>query len=78
MKLYEEIMVRYFAEHGLPEDILTGTRLAEDICCQTLLRIREILADDTLDDPACFYKIEEIVCALEDMGLDGGGRHDFG
>lgn len=78
MELYEEIMIRYFAEHGLPEGTLDGVRVVQDICWRTILRIREILADESLDDPACFYKIEEIVCELEKIGLDAGGRHDFG
>ena len=43
-----------------------------------LCRIKEIIEDDTLDDPECFMKIEEIVCVLEEVGSSGGIRHDFG
>lgn len=39
--------------------------------------IREILNDDTLDDPECFYKIEAIVSAFHRRGIDVS-RHDFG
>ena len=44
---------------------------------QALRKIRDILADDTLDDPACFARIEAIVSLLEDLGIDCGERHDF-
>ena len=45
---------------------------------RALRNIQKILADDTLDDPECFHRIEAIVSLLEDMGLSCGGRHDFG
>ena len=45
---------------------------------RTLLRIRDILADEILSDAACFYKIEAIVSLLNDMGISTGTRHDFG
>ena len=44
---------------------------------QTLLRIQEIVHDETLDDAECFQRIEEIVCAYEAIGSGGGSRHDF-
>lgn len=43
-----------------------------------MLKIRDILADDTLDDPVCFQRIKAIVSLLEDLGIRRGGRHDFG
>ena len=52
--------------------------LASDDASRALHKIQEILSDDTLDDPACFHRIEAIVSLLEDMGLSCGGRHDFG
>lgn len=45
---------------------------------KALEKIRAILADDALSDAECFRKIEAIVCILEELGGDGGGRHDFG
>ena len=45
---------------------------------EVLGRIREILADDELDDPECFQRIEKIVHELENIGIDCGPRHDFG
>ena len=50
----------------------------EKRCFVLLERIRQILADDTLDDPECFQRIEEIVSLLESNGIDCGTRHDFG
>ena len=52
--------------------------LASDAAIRALRRIQEIVADDTLSDPECFWKIEAIVTVLEDLGLFCGGRHDFG
>ena len=53
-------------------------RYLENRCFEVLARIREILADDSLDDPECFQRIEKIVCELENIGVDCGSRHDFG
>ena len=47
-------------------------------CMEILERIRMIIADESLDDPECFQKIEAIVCELERNGIDCGSRHDFG
>ena len=52
--------------------------LASDASSRALLKIRDILADDTLDDPACFARIEAIVSLLGDLGINCGRRHDFG
>ena len=52
--------------------------LIELNCYQTLKKIKAIIEDDSLDDPECFYRIEQIVCAFEEIGSDGGNRHDFG
>ena len=37
-----------------------------------------VIEDDSLEDDECFMKIEEIVCAFENLGSGGGNRHDFG
>ena len=52
--------------------------LVSDAASRALRNIQEILADDAMDDPECFHRIEAIVSLLEDMGLSCGGRHDFG
>ena len=56
----------------------TIAEVIEGECFRAIQKIKDILADDTLEDPECFYKIEEIICALEEIGSDGGNRHDFG
>ena len=57
---------------------LAITDVLEGICYQTLTKIKAIIQDDSLKDEACFMQIEEIVCALEEVGIDCGIRHDFG
>ena len=51
--------------------------LVSDASSRALLKIRDILADDTLDDPSCFQRIERIVTVYEALGAGGGSRHDF-
>ena len=43
--------------------------LASDAASRALLKIRDILADDTLSDPECFHRIEAIVSLMEDLGI---------
>ena len=80
MELYEEILLHSLK--NAPElCIHTSEQLSDAIeqtCYQTLKKIKAIIEDDSLDDPECFYKIEQIVCLLEKIGSDGGNRHDFG
>lgn len=52
--------------------------LSKEACCKALSDIRAVLDDDSLDDPVCFWRIEEIVRIYENLGADGGSRHDFG
>ena len=52
--------------------------LVSDAAGRALLRIRDILADETLSDETCFAKIEAVVSLLEELGIGCGGRHDFG
>jgi len=47
-------------------------------CYEILCEIQKIVRDDTIDDPECFKKVEELVCLFEREGLGAGGRHDFG
>ena len=52
--------------------------LVSDAAGRALLRIRDILADDSLSDERCFQKIKAVVTLLEELGISCGGRHDFG
>ena len=56
---------------------LTAPDILEAASYQALCQIQDILRDDTLDDPECFCKIEEIVRVFEKMGSGCGGRHDY-
>lgn len=50
----------------------------EKECMEVLGRIQTILADESIEDPECFERIEQIVCAMESIGLNCGSRHDYG
>lgn len=82
MELYAEILAHFLstckAQIIFPDLCLNTKEIMEQECYRTLCRIIAIVKDGALDDAACFQKIEEIVCALEDIGIDGGSRHDFG
>ena len=67
-----EIFVTFSGAESSIAEVINGK------CYQALQRIKEIVQDDSLADDACFMKIEEIVCALEEIGSNGGSRHDFG
>jgi len=73
MELYEEILLHTFSTFQFDAE-----KVIEMQCYQVLERIKAIIKDDSLEDPECFDRIEEIVCALEDIGINCGGRHDFG
>ena len=82
MELLKEIMIQVLMNEdiqisfpGLQPD-LSG--IVESKCYQALKRIKAIIEDDSLEDSECFMKVEEIVCTLEELGSDGGSRHDFG
>ena len=52
-------------------------KLMDSIYSRALNRIKGYIQDDSLSDPECFRKIEQVICTLEDLGSSGGGRHDF-
>ena len=47
-------------------------------CFDILWKTKEVIDDESLNDPECFQKIESIIQLLEDAGSSGGVRHDFG
>lgn len=82
MELYKEILSHALMCGEIPITF-TGkdpdiASLMESKCYQSLQKIKDIIQDDSLSDNDCFDKIEEILCALEDIGSTGGSRHDFG
>lgn len=82
MNMDIEILAHYLARENahiiFPSLQLNAKEIIEQQCFQALKKIREIVRDDTLEDAECFERIEQIVCALEEIGSDGGNRHDFG
>ena len=77
---YKEILTQALSSTILKDENLQAiaAQLIHDTCCQAVLEIQAILADDTRTDKDCFYQIEKIVCALQDKGIFCGNRHDFG
>lgn len=77
MELYEKILRETIASEIIPSLHLDPARLVEMKCYQAICMIYDAVADDALDDAECFQRIEKIVCALDHLGIGGGGRHDF-
>ena len=81
MDLYKEILVSILTESHVevtfPDINIEIAKLIEMKCFQALKRIKAVIEDDSLDDSDCFNKIEEIIRALEDIGSNGGFRHDY-
>lgn len=77
MEEYQSILVETIAREVIPSLEIDSAKLVEMKCYQTILKIRHILEDESLDDPECFERIEEIVSAMDQLGVGGGGRHDF-
>ena len=82
MTLFTELLIKALENERIevtfPDLKLDPAELVELRCFAALHKIKSIIEDETLDDPECFQKIEEIVLALEFLGSDGGARHDFG
>ena len=78
MELYCRGLLSYLENQAILKGMPSPSEIEEGECYRVICRIRQILADESLEDSECFMKIEEIVCALQSVGLDAGGRHDFG
>ena len=83
MELYQEILCHVLANEKIqvsfPELVNKDvTTIVELECYKALRKIKAILENDALADSECFQQIEEIVCAFEALGSNGGSRHDFG
>lgn len=70
MKLYQEILGNLNVE-------IPTAELLELKCYGAIEQIKKVIEDERLSDANCFARIEEIVCILEELGTDGGSRHDF-
>ena len=80
MDLYAEILAHYLQQQDaqiiFPNLQLNAKEIVEMECYRALDKIRAIIRDEQYTDENCIMKIEEIVCALEDVGSHGGIRHD--
>ena len=81
MELYKEILINVLNEGKIEVSFsnleIDVAKTVEMQCYKTLCKIRDIIRDDALNDKQCFEKIEKIVCAFEQIGSNGGIRHDF-
>ena len=81
MKLARDILINVLKDTDVKITFtnldINAKEIVELTCYQALKEIRKIINDPTLDDASCFSRIEEIVCLLEDIGSNGGSRHDF-
>ena len=82
MELYAEILTEILVKHPIsnifPELKLIIQNIVKMECYKALQEIKTIITDDSFSDRECFDKIEQIVCALENIGVDCANRHDFG
>ena len=82
MDLYQEILSDVLSKQEIkvtfPELKLSAKEIVEMECYKALTQIKAIIEDDSLADAECFTKIEEIVSTFEQLGSNGGNRHDFG
>lgn len=82
MELYMEMLATILANETVHidfpqlQDALPA--IVEGRCYQALTQIRDVLRDDSLEDAECFRQIEEIIVIFEELGSNGGDRHDFG
>lgn len=79
MDVYQEILADALKSELIQNKLhIDYEKIVEMKCYQAIERIKEVIADDRLDDAECFMKIEEIIVALENIGCHCGWRHDFG
>ncbi len=73
MELYHEILEKL--ESHLDYEVTQKT--VEMVSYYVLEEIKAVIENDSLDDITCFWRIESIVRILEEIGSNGGSRHDF-
>ncbi len=82
MELYKEILIKVLKSCEVNITFsnldINAEKIIELECYITLQKIKTIIEDDSLEDKECFMKIEKIICLFEELGSDGGNRHDFG
>ena len=82
MELYKELLAHILSKSKVrvrfSDFNIDANELVEQTCYKLLCRIRDIIRDDRLNDAECFKQIEQIIRLFEQIGSDGGSRHDFG
>lgn len=82
MHLYKEVLIRVLEKEEIntffPNLNIDAREIVKLECYRALQKIKAIIEDDSLEDQDCFRRIEEIICVYENLGSDGGNRHDFG
>ncbi len=66
-------VVRYLRRTDTLEAI---TSRMDSLAVNALADIQRVVADDAIEDPECFSRIESILCTLEDTGMITN-RHDW-
>ncbi len=77
MELFEEILFNLIRSNKGKIKLKGIAKVINSKCYTALQKIKEIICDDSLTDKECYLKIEEIICALENIGSNGGNRHDY-
>lgn len=82
MELYKEILAHILEKEEVqvlfPNLKIEANEIIELACYKALCEIKAIIEDTNLDDEECFMRVENMVRVFENMGSDGGVRHDFG
>ena len=80
MDLYQQILMHILEEKkdalSTPEIKAAMDRAVELKSYHTLVKIKQIIEDESLEDPECFQRIEAILTALENAGIFTS-RHDL-
>lgn len=81
MQLAKEIFSKALAEEILRHistDSFDLKSIIEMPCYIALREIKAILEDESFTDEECIIKIDEIIHIFEELGYNGGPRHDYG
>lgn len=81
MNLCKEILVKIPEDENVQINIVglndNISKLFDLECYKALEKIKAVIEDDSLEDKDCFMRIEEIIRIYENIGSNGGFRHDF-
>ena len=82
MELYKELLTHILSQGEIkiifPDLNIDIANIVELEAYKVLNEIKEIIEDNTLDDPECFAKIDTIIHSFHKRDIDIGIRLDFG